>query len=87
MTAQPTDTAQVTRQRLLEAALILFAEKGFDGTGIREIAAQAKANSAMVQYHFGGKTGLYAAALRCILGPVPITTDLVFTRVGRVVRM
>ena len=60
------------RLRLLEAAILCFAEKGFDGTGIREIAARAKANSALVQYHFGGKTGLYAAALSHIFRSRPV---------------
>jgi len=58
------DQTHDTRRRLMEAALKVFAEKGFDGAGIREIADQAKANSAMVQYHFGGKEGLYKEALR-----------------------
>jgi AcrR family transcriptional regulator len=49
---------------LLEAALVVFADKGFDGAGIRDIAERAKANSAMVQYHFKGKEGLYLEALR-----------------------
>jgi AcrR family transcriptional regulator len=48
----------------LEAALVVFAERGFVGAGIRDIAERAKANSAMVQYHFGGKEGLYLEALR-----------------------
>ncbi len=63
-----------SRIRLLEAAILCFAEKGFDATGIREIARRAKANSALVQYHFGGKTGLYAEALKHIFSsrpPVP----------------
>lgn len=62
-TTQP-ESARDTRHRLLEAALLLFAEKGFDGAGIRDIAARAQANSAMVQYHFGGKEGLYLAVMR-----------------------
>jgi TetR/AcrR family transcriptional regulator, regulator of cefoperazone and chloramphenicol sensitivity len=53
-----------TPRRLLEAALVVFAEKGFDGAGIRDIAERAKANSAMVQYYFKGKEGLYREALR-----------------------
>jgi AcrR family transcriptional regulator len=64
MNSHPSDNANDTRHRLLEAALLLFAEKGIDGTGIREIATLAKANSAMVQYHFGGKEGLYLEVLR-----------------------
>lgn len=60
----PTEASSDTRRRLLEAALIVFAERGFDGAGIRDIAERAKANSAMVQYHFGGKEGLYLEALR-----------------------
>ncbi len=65
------DFPQDTRRRLLEAALITFAEKGFDGAGIREIAEKAKANSAMVQYHFGGKEKLYLEALRFVLEQGP----------------
>jgi len=58
------DVTPDTRSRLMEAALLVFAEKGYDGAGIREIADRAKANSAMVQYHFGGKEGLYQESLR-----------------------
>lgn len=66
MPAQPADATQDTRHRLLEAAILIFAEKGYDGAGIREIAQRAKANSALVTYHFGGKEGLYREALRFI---------------------
>jgi len=62
----PSDSELPARERLLEAAILCFAEKGFDATGIREIAGRARANSALVQYHFGGKTGIYAEALRHI---------------------
>jgi AcrR family transcriptional regulator len=71
------------KQRLVEAATLLFAQKGFDGVGIREIAAAAKANSAMVAYHFCNKEGLYRAVLRagfelsCAKGlpPAPVAGD------------
>ncbi|WP_291272209.1 CerR family C-terminal domain-containing protein [Geothrix sp.] len=66
MNAQPTDASLDTRQRLIEAAILTFAEKGFDGAGIREIAKRAQANSALVTYHFSGKEGLYLAALQYI---------------------
>lgn len=63
MAHNPHDVAD-TRTRLIEAGILCFAQKGFEGAGIREIAQQAQANSALVQYHFGGKEGLYLAALR-----------------------
>jgi AcrR family transcriptional regulator len=55
-----------TRTRLLESAILHFAEKGYDGTGIREVAKGAKANSALVAYHFCGKEGLYLETLKAI---------------------
>ena len=66
------DPETSSRTRLLEAAILCFAEKGFNATGIREIARKAKANSALVQYHFGGKAGLYAEALRHIFASRPV---------------
>ena len=66
MKHQPPDPTppQDTRTRLMDAALLVFADKGFDGSSIREIAELAKANSALIQYHFGGKEGLYKESLR-----------------------
>jgi AcrR family transcriptional regulator len=65
------DSAQDTRHRLLEAAILVFAHRGFDGAGIREIAQKAQANSALVQYYFGGKEGLYQAALEFLFDQGP----------------
>ncbi|WMW64451.1 CerR family C-terminal domain-containing protein [Nitratidesulfovibrio liaohensis] len=52
-----------TRQRLLEAAGIAFAEHGYDRATGKEICERAGANPAAINYHFGGKDKLYAAAL------------------------
>lgn len=52
------------RDNLLSIATPLFAEKGFNGVSIRELAAAAGVNSSLISYHFGGKEGLYSAALR-----------------------
>ena len=64
MTIPIAESGQDVKRRLIEAATLLFAERGFDGVGIRDIATKAQANSAMVAYHFGSKEGLYRAALR-----------------------
>lgn len=49
------------RNRLLDAALALFAEKGYAKTSTREIAQAAQANIASISYYFGDKEGLYRA--------------------------
>lgn len=67
----PLESSQDSRERLLEAAIILFAQKGFDGVGIRELALKAQANSALVQYYFGSKEGLYTAALKFLFDQGP----------------
>lgn len=54
------------KQRLLIAAMELFAERGFNGVSIRELAAKANANSSMITYHFGGKKRLYLAVYQYI---------------------
>lgn len=56
-------TSDGTRKRLIEAALPLFAEQGFQGTAVRDICARAEANVAAVNYHFGGKAELYRAVV------------------------
>lgn len=53
-----------TRQRLLEAAGEVFAEKGFRAATIREICGRAEANVAAVNYYFGDKQHLYVEVVR-----------------------
>ena len=50
-----------TRDRLLEVACKRFAEKGYRATRTQDICEDAEANIAAVNYHFGGKRGLYKA--------------------------
>src|SRR3954464_52735 len=56
-------SADLTKTRLLEAAGDEFAAKGFAGATIRSICQRAGANLAAVNYHFGDKEQLYAAAV------------------------
>jgi AcrR family transcriptional regulator len=56
-------TGQERRQQLLEIGRRLFAERGFEGTSIEEIAAQAGVSKPVVYEHFGGKEGLYAVVV------------------------
>lgn len=49
-----------TRERLVEAALALFADKGYRSTTVQEIAAKAGTNVAAINYHFRSKANFYA---------------------------
>src|SRR3970040_2934553 len=58
--------------QILQVTETLFAEKGFDGTSIRNIAKEAKINVAMVSYYFGSKERLLESLI------LFRTTDLKF---------
>ncbi len=47
------------RQQIMESTLQLFAEKGYEGTSVRDIAEKAAVNVAMVKYYFGSKEKLF----------------------------
>lgn len=57
------------RTRLIDAAIVLFADKGYEGTSVRDLAKAARVNVAAVSYHFGSKDALYTEALRACLAP------------------
>lgn len=57
------ERSEATRASLLEAAAKLFAERGFEGATLDDLAREAKVHRALVRYHFGGKQGLYSAVL------------------------
>jgi AcrR family transcriptional regulator len=52
--------ADSTREKLISSAEALFAERGFDGVSVRDIANAAGVNSALVGYYFRGKEGLFS---------------------------
>ncbi|MBX7107924.1 MAG: TetR/AcrR family transcriptional regulator [Chitinophagales bacterium] len=49
------------REQILCVAEELFAEKGFEGTSVRELARKASINIAMISYYFGSKEKLFEA--------------------------
>ena len=54
----------ITKERILDTAETLFAEKGFRAVSVREITSAAKCNLAAVNYHFGNKENLYLEVFR-----------------------
>ena len=56
-------TGKERREQLLDIGRILFADKGFEGTSVEEIAARAGVSKPVVYEHFGGKEGLYAVVV------------------------
>lgn len=76
--ARPKVGDPAAKAKILEAAESLFAERGFAGTAIRDIAARAGVNGAMVHYYFGNKEGLYQA----VLGTVGSTISDAFAEIA-----
>lgn len=56
-----------SKRRILEAAKICFANKGYDQTSIRQICEAAEANLALVSYYFGSKEKLYLTVIERLL--------------------
>ena len=59
-----------TKERILDVAERLFADRGFPATPLRDITSEAGVNLASVNYHFGSKEALLAAVLERRLRPV-----------------
>lgn len=56
-------TAAQRREQLLDIARELFAERGYEGASVEEIAARAGVSKPVVYEHFGGKEGAYAVVV------------------------
>lgn len=53
-----------TKEKIMEAARVLFADHGYEGTSVREIAKAAEVNVASVNYYFSSKENLFLEILR-----------------------
>jgi AcrR family transcriptional regulator len=71
------DAGARTKQRLLEATLMLLAERGEDGVTLRDITTKAETNVASVSYHFGSLGALCCATAKQAI------TRLLDEQVGR----
>lgn len=60
----------LTQERILEASVRLFSERGYAGTSLRAIAAAAGVNLAATHYHFGSKAQLLEAAFNRCIAPI-----------------
>ena len=70
------------RDRLLNVALKLFAQKGFESTSVREIASAAEVTKPTIYYYFKNKEGLYLELLDHICGTIENTVMLSLTPHG-----
>lgn len=73
--------AQATRERLIAAARKAFSEHGFERTTVREIAAEAGVNPALINRYFGGKEQLFAEAVSIDLA-LPDLSKISRDRIG-----
>jgi AcrR family transcriptional regulator len=62
-----TRPSDFTRECILKAARSLFADRGYKDTSVRALVAKARVNQAAINYHFGGKGGLYREVLRAAI--------------------
>jgi AcrR family transcriptional regulator len=68
-----------TRRNIIEVATKEFADKGFSGARVDEIAARTRTSKRMIYYYFGGKEGLYIAVLEQAylnIRSIEVTLDL-----------
>jgi AcrR family transcriptional regulator len=64
-----------TRERILELAVGSFAERGFAGTSVREIAGAAGITNASLLHHYRGKGALYGAVLERIADSLAVWSE------------
>jgi AcrR family transcriptional regulator len=64
MESTNSETDKTVQERLLDAAERLFADHGYEGTSVRDLAGAADCNVASVNYYFGGKENLYTEVWR-----------------------
>ena len=69
-------TSEERKAKIIDAALTLFAEKGFSGTKTKEIAEAAGTSEPLIFWHFKSKEDIYREALRTLFGGHPVLPDI-----------
>lgn len=70
--------AAATREAILQSAFAAFAQSGYDGVGVREIAGTAGVTAMMVNRYFGSKEGLFAEVVaRAMNAPSVLTREAI----------
>jgi AcrR family transcriptional regulator len=69
-----------TRARIIDTALRVFGEAGFNEASTRQIAADAGVNPPALQYYFGGKEGLHRACAQFIIDRMMVIVSPALTR-------
>ncbi|MFI5712251.1 TetR/AcrR family transcriptional regulator [Kribbella sp. NPDC051620] len=67
--------AAATRQAILESAVTAFTKRGYDGVGVREIAADAGVTAMLVNRYFGSKEGLFTEVVDTAFAPPTMIPD------------
>jgi AcrR family transcriptional regulator len=67
-----TPRGSLTRDKLLQAGLVLFGKRGFDGVSARELAALAGTPVSAVTYHFATMEALYIAVIQQMVGEMDV---------------
>jgi AcrR family transcriptional regulator len=67
--------AKPTKERLLDAAEIVFAERGYDATSLGDIADRVGVRPQAIYNHYKGKWALYVAVMERLLDPLLETLD------------
>jgi AcrR family transcriptional regulator len=70
------------KETILDVATSLFAERGYEGASMNDVAARAGMRKASLFYHFASKDALYEAVLTRLLAKIAAALEEVYTREG-----
>ena len=76
------NSSKSTKERILGAAEVLFAQRGFEGASLRQLTAAAGVNLAAVNYHFGSKDKLVEQVFRRRLDTLNARRMTALTRIA-----